>query len=84
MTEYCSKMTECYIKMAYSKHKMTEYCGDGELCAAARGIEGLVNTASAHRSTWDESEVRVDARISGARMSAGLVGPVHWLSGLLP
>jgi hypothetical protein len=28
MTEHISKITERYIKMAYSKHKMTEYRGD--------------------------------------------------------
>jgi hypothetical protein len=52
MDEYCSKMTEHiskiierYIKMAYSKHKMTKYCGDGGLGTAARGMGGgLVNT----------------------------------------
>jgi hypothetical protein len=49
MDEYCSKMTEHiskiierYIKMAYSKHKMTKYCGDGGLGTAARGMgEGI-------------------------------------------
>jgi hypothetical protein len=47
MVEYCSKMTEHiskiierYIKMSYSKYKMTEYRDDGGLGAAARGIGG--------------------------------------------
>jgi hypothetical protein len=40
MTEHISKITECYIKMAYSKHKMTEYRGDGGLGAATRTVGG--------------------------------------------
>jgi hypothetical protein len=74
MVEYCSKMTkhiskitERYIKMAYSKHKITEYRGDGGLGAAARGVGGLVNVGSAHRSMQDESEARVDAWVDGER-----------------
>jgi hypothetical protein len=47
MTEHISKITERYIKMAYSKYKMIEYHDDGGLDAAARGIGGLVNTGSA-------------------------------------
>jgi hypothetical protein len=31
MNEHISKITERYIKMAYSKHKMSEYHGDGGL-----------------------------------------------------
>jgi hypothetical protein len=58
MTEHISKMTKRCIKMAYSKHKMTEYRGDGGLGAATRGIRGLVNMDSAHRSTRDESEAQ--------------------------
>jgi hypothetical protein len=69
MTEHISKITECYIKMAYSKYKMTEYRGDGGLGAAARGIGGLVNAGSAHRSMRDESEVRGGARVGGERAS---------------
>jgi hypothetical protein len=91
MTEHISKITERYIKMAYSKYKITEYGGDGGLGAAARGVRGLVNVGSAHRLMQDESEARVGARVDGeragqwgthSRWRMGLVGSVHWLAGL--
>jgi hypothetical protein len=76
MTKHISKITERYIKMAYSKHKMTEYRSDGGLGMAARGIRGLVNAGSAHRSMQDESE-------ACARSVAHGVGwAVRWLAGL--
>jgi hypothetical protein len=81
MTEYCSKMTEHiskiterYIKMAYSKHKMTKYRGDGGLGTAACGIGGLVNAGSAHRSMRDESEARTGARVGGEHTGARVGG----------
>jgi hypothetical protein len=74
ITEHISKITERYIKMAYSKHKMTEYHGDGGLGAAVRRIRGLVNAGSAHRSMRDESEVRASARVGGERMGAQVNG----------
>jgi hypothetical protein len=40
MTEHISKITERYIKMAYSKNKMTEYRGDSGLGTVTRGIGG--------------------------------------------
>jgi hypothetical protein len=57
MAEYCSKMNEHiskiaerYIKMAYSKHKMTEYHGDGGLvsifdlyCISKEGYLDITN-----------------------------------------
>jgi hypothetical protein len=43
MTKHISKITERYIKMAYSKHKITEYRGDGGLGAAARGVGASVD-----------------------------------------
>jgi hypothetical protein len=70
MIEHISKITERYIKMAYSKHKMTKYRGDGGLGAAARGIGGLVNAGSVHQSMRDESEVRAGARVGGERVGA--------------
>jgi hypothetical protein len=74
ITEHISKITERYIKMAYSKHKMTEYRDDSGLGAAVRRIGGLVNVGSAHRSMRDESEVRAGARVGGERMRAGQWG----------
>jgi hypothetical protein len=78
MAEYCSKMaehfskiTERYIKMAYSKHKMTEYHGDGGLGAAARGIGG-----------WSTRGQRIDRcgiKVRRAR-AHGLVGSA-WAHG---
>jgi hypothetical protein len=56
MTEYSSKITERYIKMAYSKHKMTEYHGNSGLGAATRGIGVLMR---------DENEARTGARVGG-------------------
>jgi hypothetical protein len=58
MTEYSSKITERYIKMAYSKHKMTEYHGNSGLGAATRGIGVLMR---------DENEARTGARVGGER-----------------
>jgi hypothetical protein len=83
MTEHISKITERYIKMAYSKHKMTEYHGDGGLGMAARGIGGLVNVGSAHRSMRDESEARARSVAHGvgwvvcwlADLSDGVIDP---------
>jgi hypothetical protein len=79
MVEYCtkinehiSKITERYIKMAYSKHKMIEYRGDGGLGAATRGIGG-----------WS-MRGRRGARVGGARTSAGLVAhEVDWIGPLV-
>jgi hypothetical protein len=95
MTKHISKITERYFNMAYSKHKMTEYHGDGGLGTAARGVRGLVNAGSAHRSMRDESEAHADARVDGERAGrwsthrhgvggarTGLVGSVRWLAGL--
>jgi hypothetical protein len=45
MIEYISKITERYIKMTYSNHKITEYHSDGGLDVTTRGIEGLVNAS---------------------------------------
>jgi hypothetical protein len=73
MTEHISKITERYIKMAYSKHKMTEYRDDGGLGAAMRRVGG-VNMGSAHRSMYDESEARVGARVDGERAGARVGG----------
>jgi hypothetical protein len=55
INEHIRKITERYIKMAYSKHKMIEYRDNGGLGAAVRGIETLVNSGSTHWSMWDES-----------------------------
>jgi hypothetical protein len=74
MTEHISKITERYIKMAFSKHKMTEYRGDGGLGAAARGIWGLVNAGSVHRSMRDESEAHAGARVGGECAGARVGG----------
>jgi hypothetical protein len=74
MTEHISKITERYIKMAYSKHKMTEYRGDGGLGTAARGNGGLVNAGSVHRSMRDESEARAGAQVGGERVGAQVGG----------
>jgi hypothetical protein len=65
MTEHINKITERYIKMAYSKHKMTEGHGDGGLGAAARGINGW--------STWGRRVGRcgMKARHARARGSVG-------------
>jgi hypothetical protein len=88
MTEHLSKITERYIKMAYSKHKMTEYRGDGGLGAAVHGTRGMVNVGSAHRSMQDESEARASARVSGegagarGRRAHMVSGARGWLAGL--
>jgi hypothetical protein len=74
MTEHISKITERYIKMAYSKHKMTEHHGGGGLGAAARGIVGLVNAGSTHQSMRDESEARASAQVGGERTGARVGG----------
>jgi hypothetical protein len=74
MTEHISKITELYIKMAYSKHKMTKYRGDGGLDATARGIGGLVNVGLAHRSMRDESKLRAGAWVGGERAGARVSG----------
>jgi hypothetical protein len=74
MTEHISKITECYIKMAYSKHKTTAVTVGW--ARPRMGSGGLVNTGSAHRSMRDESEVRA------GWWGTGLVGPVRWLAGL--
>jgi hypothetical protein len=74
MTEHISKITERYIKMAYSKHKMTEYHGDGGLGAAVRGIWGLVNAGLVHRSMRDESEAHAGARVGGECAGARVGG----------
>jgi hypothetical protein len=77
MTEHISKITERYIKMAYSKYKMIEYHDDGGLDAAARGIGGLVNTGSAIGRCGIKARVRrvggerAGARVSGARTGTG-------------
>jgi hypothetical protein len=48
MTEHISKIIERYIKMAYSKYKMTEYRGDGGLGAAPRAGSGGWSTRDQH------------------------------------
>jgi hypothetical protein len=94
MAEYCSKITECYIKMTYSKHKMTEYRCDGGLGAAVRGVGGWSTRgrcigrcgmkvrhagAHGHMGRWGTH----GHRVRGARMVNGARGwldrSVGWL-----
>jgi hypothetical protein len=56
--------------MSYSKHKMTEYRGDGGLGTAACGISGLVNAGSVHQSMRDESEAHAGVRVGGEHAGA--------------
>jgi hypothetical protein len=76
MTEHISKITERYFKMAYSKHKMTEYRGDGGLGMATHGVRGLVNAGSVHQSMRDENEAHTGAQVGGERASGDARG---WL-----
>jgi hypothetical protein len=53
MIEYISKITERYIKMAYSKHKMTEYRSDGGLDVSKAGQNYKVKKkCSCHASNF--------------------------------
>jgi hypothetical protein len=74
MTEHISKITECYIRMAYSKYKMTEYRNDDGLGVVARRIGGLVNAGLAsvhgHTGLWGACGHGVE----GARTVGGARG----------
>jgi hypothetical protein len=53
MIEYISKITERYIKIAYSKHKMTEYRSDGGLDVSKAGQNYKVKKkCSCHASNF--------------------------------
>jgi hypothetical protein len=72
--EHIIKITERYIKMTYSKHKMIEYHGDGGSTRPRAGSGGLVNTGSTHQLMQDESEAHPVRGSVGSAWARGSVG----------
>jgi hypothetical protein len=80
--------------MAYSKHKMIEYHGDGGLGAALRAGSGGWSTRDQHigRCGMKARHARAHGSVGSTRAwgqrrthnrwRTGLVGSVRWLSGL--